>query len=79
MSKLVALGLAAASLSQPVLAAPQPAIGAPATSTPSPAERVNPLIGTANGGNVFPGATAPFGMVQFRSQAQTADRGARRL
>jgi predicted alpha-1,2-mannosidase len=65
MSKLVALGLAAASLSQPVLAAPQPAIGAPATSTPSPAERVNPLIGTANGGNVFPGATAPFGMVQF--------------
>lgn len=26
---------------------------------------VNPLIGTANGGNTFPGAVAPFGMVQF--------------
>jgi putative alpha-1,2-mannosidase len=26
---------------------------------------VNPLIGTANGGNVFPGAVVPFGMVQF--------------
>ena len=30
---------------------------------------VNPLIGTANGGNVFPGATAPFGMVQFSPEA----------
>lgn len=30
-----------------------------------PAELVNPLIGTANGGDVFPGASAPFGMVQF--------------
>ncbi len=31
----------------------------------SPAALVNPLIGTANGGNTFPGAVAPFGMVQF--------------
>ncbi|WP_263384851.1 GH92 family glycosyl hydrolase [Granulicella arctica] len=30
---------------------------------------VNPLIGTANGGNVFPGATMPFGMVQFSPEA----------
>lgn len=38
----------------------------------SPADRasyVNPLIGTANGGNVFPGATMPFGMVQFSPEA----------
>ncbi len=33
------------------------------------ASLVNPLIGTANGGNVFPGATAPFGMVQFSPEA----------
>ncbi|MCL5283679.1 MAG: GH92 family glycosyl hydrolase [Armatimonadetes bacterium] len=26
---------------------------------------VNPFIGTTNGGNMFPGASAPFGMVQF--------------
>lgn len=26
---------------------------------------VDPMIGTAGGGNVFPGAVAPFGMVQF--------------
>ena len=30
-----------------------------------PASLVDPLIGTANGGNVFPGADTPFGMVQF--------------
>lgn len=27
------------------------------------------MIGTANGGNVFPGATMPFGMVQFSPEA----------
>ncbi len=33
------------------------------------AAEVNPLIGTANGSNVFPGATMPFGMVQFSPEA----------
>ncbi|MGI4827277.1 MAG: GH92 family glycosyl hydrolase [Janthinobacterium lividum] len=33
------------------------------------ASEVNPFIGTANGGNVFPGATMPFGMVQFSPEA----------
>ncbi len=65
MSKLVALGLVAASLSQPALAA------AP-MAPQAPVDLVNPLIGTANGGNVFPGATAPFGMVQF-SPEETPD------
>lgn len=37
--------------------------------TPEPATEVNPFIGTANGGNVFPGATVPFGMVQFSPEA----------
>jgi predicted alpha-1,2-mannosidase len=30
-----------------------------------PSAEVNPFIGTTNGGNVFPGATRPFGMVAF--------------
>src|ERR1700744_2012088 len=34
-----------------------------------PASLVNPLVGTTNGGNVFPGATVPFGMVQFSPEA----------
>jgi predicted alpha-1,2-mannosidase len=32
---------------------------------PDLANIVNPLLGTSNGGNVFPGAVAPFGMVQL--------------
>ena len=42
---------------------------ASAQSEANPAAQVNPLIGTANGGNVFPGATTPFGMVQFSPEA----------
>jgi predicted alpha-1,2-mannosidase len=30
-----------------------------------PADEVNPFIGTTNGGNTFPGAVLPFGMVAF--------------
>ncbi|GAA2701980.1 alpha-1,2-mannosidase [Actinoplanes palleronii] len=30
-----------------------------------PASLVNPLLGTSNGGNTFPGAVVPFGMVQW--------------
>ncbi|KAF2702817.1 glycoside hydrolase family 92 protein [Pleomassaria siparia CBS 279.74] len=32
--------------------------------TPSPYDYVDPLIGTINGGHVFPGATLPFGMAK---------------
>ena len=31
----------------------------------NPASLVNPFVGTANGGNTWPGATVPFGMVQW--------------
>ncbi|GAA2011529.1 hypothetical protein GCM10009839_02030 [Catenulispora yoronensis] len=31
----------------------------------NPASIVNPLLGTSNGGDTFPGADAPFGMVQW--------------
>jgi predicted alpha-1,2-mannosidase len=40
-----------------------------AAATDSPASLVNPLIGTTNGGDVFPGAVVPFGMVQFSPEA----------
>ena len=36
-----------------------------AQSDASPYDAVDPLIGTAGGGNTFPGATLPFGMVQW--------------
>ena len=42
------------------------ALAAPAgAAAAGPSTWVNPLIGTANGGNTFPGAVVPFGMVQF--------------
>jgi predicted alpha-1,2-mannosidase len=31
----------------------------------SPADSVNPLIGSSNGGNTYPGAVVPFGMLQW--------------
>jgi putative alpha-1,2-mannosidase len=42
-----------------------PAFLSHAQSTSSPYAAVDPLIGTAGGGNTFPGATLPFGMVQW--------------
>jgi predicted alpha-1,2-mannosidase len=45
-----------------LISAPGLASEAPADD---PAALVNPFIGTTNGGNVFPGATLPFGMVSF--------------
>ncbi|MDQ2733014.1 MAG: GH92 family glycosyl hydrolase, partial [Armatimonadota bacterium] len=46
-------------------------IARPVLSREAPLIRqVNPFIGTAGGGNTFPGATAPFGMVQFSPDTQ---------
>ena len=45
------------------------ALSANGASSSDPASLVNPFVGTTNGGNVFPGATMPFGMVQFSPEA----------
>jgi predicted alpha-1,2-mannosidase len=37
----------------------------------SPYDAVNPLIGTDGGGNTFPGATLPFGMMQWSPDTNT--------
>jgi putative alpha-1,2-mannosidase len=44
-------------------------VGRAQASASDVVSEVNPLIGTANGGNVFPGASMPFGMVQFSPEA----------
>ncbi|HET6912657.1 MAG TPA: GH92 family glycosyl hydrolase [Rhodanobacteraceae bacterium] len=36
---------------------------------PSPASEVNPLIGSRHGGNTFPGASLPFGMLQWSPES----------
>jgi predicted alpha-1,2-mannosidase len=42
-----------------------PAAGASPLYVSSPTTLVNPFIGTTNGGDTFPGADLPFGMVQW--------------
>ena len=43
-----------------------------------PAARVDPLIGTAGGGNTFPGAVIPFGMVAWSPETTRGDPTRRR-
>ncbi len=63
------------------LAAPFPATAAStataATAADGPPERpsslVDPLIGSANGGNTYPGATLPYGMIAWSPTSTTGD------
>jgi predicted alpha-1,2-mannosidase len=41
------------------------------SSSTTPYDSVDPLIGTAGGGNTFPGATLPFGMLQWSPDTDT--------
>src|SRR5256885_17139559 len=71
---------AVAALVAPLLAA-TPARAADPAAVADPTAFVNPLIGTANRGDVFPGAVLPFGMAAFSpehspgNQARTAAPG----
>lgn len=47
------------------------ATSAHAQPSTTPYDSVDPLIGTAGGGNTFPGATLPFGMVQWSPDTNT--------
>ena len=55
-----------------ILAAPSPA-GTTAQRAQDPAALVNPLIGTAAGGNTFPGAVLPFGMFSWSPENTRGD------
>ncbi|MGW5351458.1 lectin [Streptomyces sp. NPDC004031] len=57
--------LAAASLAVAGMCAPATAAARAAALVTSPATLVNPLVGTTNQANDFPGADVPFGMVQW--------------
>ena len=41
----------------------------------NPLDYVDPLIGTVNGGHVFPGATLPFGMAKAVADVDTESQG----
>ncbi|MCZ4604403.1 GH92 family glycosyl hydrolase [Streptomyces sp. Lzd4kr] len=67
-SLLLAAVLAVGSAT-PALAAPT----APPDLVQDPTTYVDPLIGTRNGGNVFPGAVTPFGMLSFSPENTRGD------
>src|SRR3954462_7868067 len=65
LSAIAAGALLIASVASP----PAPAAAAVA----DPAGLVNTLIGSSNHGETFPGATTPFGMVQFSPENTRGD------
>jgi predicted alpha-1,2-mannosidase len=53
-----------------------PTAGAAPLQAVDPTTLVNPFIGTSGGGNTFPGAAVPFGMVQWSPDTADASNGA---
>jgi predicted alpha-1,2-mannosidase len=68
--------LLAGGLLAPIGWATGPAAGAASPVSVDPTSLVNPLIGTSGGGNTFPGASVPFGMVQWSPDTVNSGDGA---
>ncbi|MFJ5280646.1 GH92 family glycosyl hydrolase [Streptomyces parvulus] len=54
-------------------AAPPPAGASADQAGVRPSSLVDPLVGSANGGNTYPGATLPFGMIAWSPTSTTGD------
>ncbi|GGV97571.1 alpha-1,2-mannosidase [Streptomyces gelaticus] len=71
-----AVGVAAisAGLLLPLLGSPAAmADSTAAAPVPHPVQYVDPLIGTSNGGNTYPGANVPFGMIAWSPTSTAGD------
>ncbi|MFI0723605.1 GH92 family glycosyl hydrolase [Streptomyces sp. NPDC021224] len=55
------------------LGAQTAAAAAPGAAPADPASYVNPLIGSSNAGNTYPGAVVPFGMLAWSPQTSTGN------
>ncbi|MFE1862691.1 GH92 family glycosyl hydrolase [Streptomyces anandii] len=73
MSLLLAAVLAAGGATPALAATAAPPDSGSAALVKDPAAYVDPLIGTKNGGNVFPGAVTPFGMFSFSPENTRGD------
>ncbi|MGW5473878.1 GH92 family glycosyl hydrolase [Streptomyces chartreusis] len=69
LTSLLLAAVLAVGSATPALAAPT----APPDLVQDPTSYVDPLIGTRNGGNVFPGAVTPFGMLSFSPENTRGD------
>ncbi|MFE2026684.1 GH92 family glycosyl hydrolase [Streptomyces hygroscopicus] len=74
-SALVGGGVAVAvgALLAPLAAAPAASAAPPAGEVRHPVDYVDPLIGSAGGGNTYPGANVPFGMIAWSPTSTAGD------
>ncbi|WP_413098959.1 GH92 family glycosyl hydrolase [Streptomyces sp. Inha503] len=74
-SALVGGGVAVAvgALLAPLVEAPAASAAPRADEVRHPVDHVDPLIGSAGGGNTYPGATLPFGMIAWSPTSTTGD------
>nr|BFD82052.1 GH92 family glycosyl hydrolase [Streptomyces sp. Xyl84] len=72
LSLLLAAALAAGGATPALAAATTPGRSSPAL-VEDPTPYVDPLIGTKNGGDTFPGAVTPFGMLSFSPETTRGD------
>ncbi len=70
---LLALAVGAALLSPAPAASAEPAPAETAAAVASPVDHVDPFIGSANGGNTYPGAVRPFGMISWSPTTTRGD------
>nr|BFE75879.1 hypothetical protein GCM10020092_091800 [Actinoplanes digitatis] len=77
MRALLAAAVGAVLIAVLAPAAPVAAAPAPVPLVEDPASYVDPFVGTTRGGNTWPGATRPFGMIAW-SPTNTARRPDRR-
>ncbi|MCW2506450.1 MAG: alpha,2-mannosidase, partial [Actinomycetia bacterium] len=63
---------AVAAIAATVLVAP-PALAADPPMVTDPVAYVDPLLGSSRGGNTWPGATRPFGMIAWSPTSTTGD------
>jgi predicted alpha-1,2-mannosidase len=73
VSGLVAGALATMLVATIGAAAPVAAAPTPAPLVENPVTYVDPFIGTAHGGNTWPGVTRPFGMIAWSPTSTTGD------
>lgn len=69
IAALLGTGMVAA----PAVASPTGQAGQAARTVSDPARYVDPFIGTSGDGNTWPGATAPFGMLQWSPTGTAGD------
>ncbi|MFF4667848.1 GH92 family glycosyl hydrolase [Streptomyces sp. NPDC001282] len=74
LAKAVGVAVASGGLLLPFLGSPAAsADSVAAASVPHPVQYVDPLIGSSDGGNTYPGANLPFGMIAWSPTSTNGD------